>query len=202
MYFEENETFLKCKQTRRILRCVHQEMIYPPYRNLRASFYDLYPFKDVHQSWYIEIHISTADGTVSVTHRKSQMAHSHKPEEFFAFEWHLCMTFTPKCPTFTASFFIDKDWYTPDGNLSQAQQQLEPPVPLNPKLVTDFRQAIGPFLHRSAAARIVWAKRLDLQSIASCLPRIASNFTLCIDKTYVPLRLHGYIDLYNMKGVS
>jgi hypothetical protein len=30
-------------------------MIYPVYRKLRAAFYEAYPFKDVHQSWFVEV---------------------------------------------------------------------------------------------------------------------------------------------------
>jgi len=74
-----------------VLKCVHQEMIFPAVSALRNSIYTVLPYKDIKGEWRVAIDIGVDHITVS--HRKWEQTHEHDAVKYHKFRWCAALTF-------------------------------------------------------------------------------------------------------------
>jgi hypothetical protein len=95
-----------------VLRCIHQEIIFPVVMKLRQSVYELFPYKDVKGSWAIFVVLIEEKGMgkgvgngireVRVFHTKKEQSHDPNPAAHFEFEWAMVLTLAPSFEDLTA----------------------------------------------------------------------------------------------------
>jgi len=59
---------------------------------LRARYYEKFPYKSVKDSWYTEVNI--INKAVTVYHRQTEQSKEENVDEFFEFDWDLTFEFT------------------------------------------------------------------------------------------------------------
>lgn len=75
----------------KVLKCVHQEMIFPAVSALRNSIYTVLPYKDIKGEWRVAVDIG-AD-RITVSHKKWEQTHEHDPLKYHKFRWCAALTF-------------------------------------------------------------------------------------------------------------
>ena len=53
----KQKTLEKTSRLNGTLRAVNQDIIFPVYRDIRTTFYEQFPFKDVHLSWAVDVNV-------------------------------------------------------------------------------------------------------------------------------------------------
>ncbi len=79
-----------CK-TLKVLRCIHQEIVFPVVMKLRQSIYENFPYKDMKGSWGIYVVIMDTN-EVRVIHCKKEQSHDPNPIAHFEMEWAMAIT--------------------------------------------------------------------------------------------------------------
>jgi hypothetical protein len=99
-FFQSDVLPAECN-TFAVLRCIHQEIIFPVVMALRQSVYESFPYKDVKSSWNIYVVLIEAKGEargvgkgikeVRVVHTKKEQSHDPTPSAHFEFEWAMAL---------------------------------------------------------------------------------------------------------------
>jgi len=74
-----------------VLKCVHQEMLFPAVSALRNSIYTIFPYRDVRGEW--RVHIEIGADKITVAHKKWEQTHADDPRLFFKFRWCVSLVF-------------------------------------------------------------------------------------------------------------
>jgi len=90
-----------------ILKCIHQELIFPAVSSLRNSIYTVLPYKDIKGEWRVAVDIGV--DSVKVTHRKWEQTQDYDAAAFFKFRWGLTLIFDRRMRTLleTSVFVLD-----------------------------------------------------------------------------------------------
>eukprot|EP01125_Pyxidicula_operculata_P019405 TRINITY_DN7039_c0_g1_i1.p1 TRINITY_DN7039_c0_g1~~TRINITY_DN7039_c0_g1_i1.p1 ORF type:complete len:1343 (-),score=365.01 TRINITY_DN7039_c0_g1_i1:152-4180(-) len=88
-------------RTYRVLKCIQQEILFPPMMELREQIYKQYPYKDQRGSWQVEVEVKT--DYVVVRHLKKEQTHAHEPDKQWGFEWHFQIIFNRYMTSFSAT---------------------------------------------------------------------------------------------------
>lgn len=87
-----------------VLRCIHQEIIFPVVMKIRQTVYEMFPYKDVKGSWNIYVvlvedkqggGVGKGISDVHVFHTKKEQSHDPNPNAHFEFEWAMALTLSP-----------------------------------------------------------------------------------------------------------
>jgi len=84
-----------------VLKCIHQEMIFPAVTQLRTSIYTIKPYKDVKGEWRVLIEIR--DDKIVISHKKWEQAHTDDPLQHFKFRWCAQLSFDRRMRAMTAA---------------------------------------------------------------------------------------------------
>jgi len=99
-------------RTMSIIKCLHSDMVFPGYLKLRNAFYEKYPFRDVKNTWHVQVKIHQSLKTASVALSKRERTHSEVPSDYFEFCWVLMLSFNPELSSFTSDLrIIDYAWH-------------------------------------------------------------------------------------------
>lgn len=152
-------------KTAALLRGVNQEIVYPVIRELRDTFYEKFPFKDIRGTWKVGI-TRTTEGNIIVSHYKQEQSYS--TEDGFTFHWQLNLKFNDDFTGFTPEYYIS---YV---NFQGATNHT-------------LLKAMNPYFHRATQYRNIWMKedKSTVRSIANSLPRIAEGSIIQIDEQTV-----------------
>ena len=74
-----------------VLKCIHQEIIFPAVSQLRFSIYTILPYKDLKGEWRVRVNVD--DDQIRIAHRRWEQTQDWDACNFFKFQWALTLTF-------------------------------------------------------------------------------------------------------------
>lgn len=145
----------------KILKCIHQGIIFPVVFHMKKLFTDKYQYKDVKGSW--KVRISIFDGAVEVEHRKGEKSYGSDADSNFSFQWLLTMR-------------IDLNYQDIESNISIINYVLD--QEMNKDIQSELRSIMRPFLHGAAQYVTIWRRPLRKLNVHRDFPRLCQRLSI------------------------
>lgn len=145
----------------KIIKCIHQGIIFPVVFHMKKLFTEKYQYKDVKGSW--KVRVSIFKNAVEIEHRKSEKSYGTDADSNFSFQWSLTLR-------------IDNGFKNLDSHVSILNFILD--KEMKKSIQYELRSIMQPFLHGAAQYITIWRKPMKKLFVHRDFPRLCQRVSI------------------------